>query len=337
MDLLPSEEQQELIAATAAFLAAEWPTARMRKRIQECDPVDASTWRSAAQLGWFALGLPEAAGGIGGSLADEALVFREIGRSLAPGPFVATLLGARVAAQGGRPDLALAIASGALRVGLAEGAAGPVIAGRLRLIDAVGAEQLLVADASGAALVASESLPERIPAEAIDDATRLAYASVSDAAATAFVSASQDAIFRRGLVLAAALLVGNAEATRDVAALHAKNRVQFGKPIGVHQAIKHPCADAALRAEAAFAQTAFAALAHDEARGDADFHAVSAKLVAADAALQNAATAIQVLGGMGFTYEHDANLYAKRAYVLSQIFGSTRDLLARLLELPPAR
>ena len=92
----------------------------------------------------------------------------------------------------------------------------------------------------------------------------------------------------------------------------------------------------AVRAELAWAQTLFAALATDERRQDAEFHAIGAKVVAADAAERNAAATIQVLGGMGFTFEHDANLYIKRAHVLAHVFGDTRDALSRLIRLPAA-
>jgi alkylation response protein AidB-like acyl-CoA dehydrogenase len=148
------------------------------------------------------------------------------------------------------------------------------------------------------------------------------------------VTAEVDAVSRRGFVLAAASLTGIAEATRDISAAHAVSRVQFDRPIGANQAVKHPCADMAVRAELAWAQTLFAALTTDERREDAEFHAVAAKVVAADAAERNAAATVQVLGGMGFTFEHDANLYLKRAYVLGHAFGDTRDALSRLIRLP---
>jgi alkylation response protein AidB-like acyl-CoA dehydrogenase len=132
-------------------------------------------------------------------------------------------------------------------------------------------------------------------------------------------------------VITAATLVGIAEATRDIAAEHAQSRVQFDRPIGVNQGVKHPCADTAVRCEAAWAQTVVGALAHDEGRDDADEQIDSAWLVAADAAQRNAATALQVLGGMGFTFEHDVNLYVKRAHVLARALSDRRTTLDHLL------
>ena len=113
--------------------------------------------------------------------------------------------------------------------------------------------------------------------------------------------------------------------------------MQFDRPIGVNQAIKHPCADVAVQAQLAYAQSLFGALSVDEARDDAELQALSAHLTAAAAAEFATATTVQVLGGMGFTHEHDAHLYVKRAIVWGQTFGGTTTQLARLLALPGAR
>jgi alkylation response protein AidB-like acyl-CoA dehydrogenase len=134
-------------------------------------------------------------------------------------------------------------------------------------------------------------------------------------------------------VFSAAQLVGIAEACRDAAAEHAKTRIQFDRPIGVNQAIKHPCANAAIRAEAAWCQTAMAAVMHDEGLAGSRREALCARIVAAEAAEQNAATLVQVMGGMGFTFEHDAHLYVKRAQVLCRMLGDTRALLEELIAL----
>lgn len=337
MNLLPTAEQHEIIASSAAFLAASRPSARVRASLTEPDPVDPEVWRSSGELGWFVLGLPEAVGGVGGSLADEALLFREIGRWLAPGPYVATVLGARVAALGGAPDLAGTIGEGTSRVGLAVldhslEVGAERVTGALQLIDAAGADHVLVATPERALLVALSELTDLADSVCIDEATRLSTALADGVPAVAVVPATTDPVYRRGLVLTAALSVGIAEATRDVAAEHAKSRVQFDRPIGVNQGVKHPCADMAVRAEASWSQTLVGALAHDEGRADAEAQAASAWLVATDAAERNSAAALQVLGGMGFTFEHDANLYVKRGHVLARGLTDRREQLDRLVD-----
>jgi alkylation response protein AidB-like acyl-CoA dehydrogenase len=340
MNLLPSPEQEEIVSSAATFLSGTLPTARTRELIDAPSNVDADGWAAAAALGWFALGLPESLGGVGCGLAEEALLFREIGRALPSGPFLATTLGARVAAFGGDPALAEAI-SGGRQIGLAVLGLDTVIddsgvSGELQLLDTTGAELVLVASRDEACLIALGDLDGVAAVECIDATTRLARGTASRLIPVARVRGDVDPVARRGVVCAAAMLSGIAEATRDIAAEHAKTRIQFDRPIGVNQAIKHPCADMAVRAELAWAQTVVAALAIDEGRGDAEFQALSAKVVATDAAERNAGAAIQVLGGMGFTFEHDANLYLKRAYVLGNLFGDTSETLSRLIALPAA-
>jgi alkylation response protein AidB-like acyl-CoA dehydrogenase len=105
----------------------------------------------------------------------------------------------------------------------------------------------------------------------------------------------------------------------------------------VNQAVKHSCTDMAVRAESATCQTFFAALALGESTPDAAFQVAAAKIVAGNAATMNARASVQIHGGLGFTWEHDAHLLAKRAHVLGVLFGDRREHLARLLALPPAQ
>ena len=120
MDLLPSEEQIQIASVVADFLRDQMPINAIRQRRSESSAVDASTWARCGELGWFGLGLPEVDGGVGYGLAEEVLLFRELGRQLAPGPFVSSVLGARVAARAGADDIAAAIVAGTVSVGLAE-------------------------------------------------------------------------------------------------------------------------------------------------------------------------------------------------------------------------
>jgi alkylation response protein AidB-like acyl-CoA dehydrogenase len=340
LDLLPSSEQREIISSAASFLAAKLPVTRTRALMDSPSNVDEQAWSAAADLGWFALGLPESEGGVGCGLADEAVLFREIGRSLASGPFLAAVLAARVASFAGRPELTAEIVGGR-KVGLmvpgrSTVLEGSEISGEVQVLDGVGADLVLLALPDRASLFEVGALGELSPIGCIDPASRLGRVPTAGATPIATVSAELDPVERRGSVLVAALQTGVAEATRDIAAEHAKSRVQFGRPIGVNQGVKHPCAEMAVKSELAWAQTVVAALALDEGREDAEYQALSAKVVAGHAAEQNAAATVQVLGGMGFTFEHDANLYMKRAYVLDYVLGDERETLSRLIELPAA-
>ncbi|MGD9701244.1 MAG: acyl-CoA dehydrogenase family protein [Acidimicrobiia bacterium] len=338
MDLLPSPEQSEIIDVVGGFLADRFPTSRLRERAGERASFDAATWTECGELGWFALGLSEELGGVGYGMVEEVLVFRELGRRLAPGPFIATALGARLVAISGQAGLATTIASGAAPVALAtprngEPTIGDTISGSFHVIDGPGASHYLVLTDTDAALVEAGAAGDIEPVASIDEGSRLARLTM-DRAPVVVRSSGDDAaeLWRRGTLLVSAMLTGVAEATRDLAAEYAKQRVQFGRPIGVNQAIKHACADMVLRAEAAAAQLVFAALSVDELRDDRSFQVASARVVATDAAIANASAGVQVHGGMGYTYEHDSNLYVKRARILDRMLGGKRKHLADVLQ-----
>jgi alkylation response protein AidB-like acyl-CoA dehydrogenase len=341
MDLLPSSEQSEIISSSASFLRERLSVERTRSMFGAPSNIDSDAWMAAAELGWFSLGLPDAQGGIGFGLAEEALLFREIGRSLASGPFLSTVLGARVAAFGGNDQLATEIVGGRPVAFAIADTLEPFIDGRLnstlQIVDLDAASGLvLVVTNQLAALVHIDQLTDVEQVPAFDEAVRLHRASASQVAPLVAVATAVDPVGTRCQVLVAAMLTGITESSRDISAEHAKVRVQFGKPIGVNQAIKHPCADMAVQAQLALAQTLFAAVAIDEGRLDGEFHAISARLVATQAAQFASSATVQVLGGMGFTFEHDAHLYVKRTLVLEQFLGGTEHQLAHLLDLPEA-
>ena len=326
MNLLPTPEQDQITESVRAFLTKELPT-------------DERTWRRCAGLGWFGLGLDESHGGVGYGLAEETLLFRELGRHLTPGPFLATVLGARLAAHAGEAGIAAAILSGEERVGWAE-PCGPsdhvdeTLQDRFTLLDCGGARWTLVLTQSGAGLLETDAFRSASAVACLDSSVSLAVVEAQDLPVRVWRPSGELRLFDRGLVLAAALLVGMAEATRDMAAAYATTRVQFGKPIGTFQAVKHQCADMAVRAEAALAQTLFAALTVADDRPDARFQATAAKVTAFDAAHRNAATNVHVHGGLGITWEHDAHLYVKRAHVVDRMLGGQRAHLLQLLAQP---
>jgi alkylation response protein AidB-like acyl-CoA dehydrogenase len=326
MDLLPSGEQAEIADSARRFLAAEVPMTAVRARADQ-DGVDRGLWGRVGALGWFSLGLDEASGGVGYGLPEEVLLCREIGRSLAPGPFVASALGARLAAASGAPDAAAAIVAGQAVVGLAE-----PFADRYRLLDASGADLVLTVDGDSAALTERAAWGDVEPAVAMDPTVELAYAPAPDGPPIA--QASGRAIAERGAVLTAATLVGIVEATRDMSAQYAKDREQFGKPIGSFQAVKHRCADMAVRAEVVLDLTIYAALLFDAGAPEAPRHVAAAKALAGEYAIANAFDNVQNHGGIGVTWEHDAHLFVKRAHVAASTFGTRTDQLAAVLAAP---
>jgi alkylation response protein AidB-like acyl-CoA dehydrogenase len=334
VNLLPAPEQLEIVAAAGEFLAERIPVEHIRANRHAEAPVSEALWREAAELGLLTLGLDEEAGGSGRPIDDEVLLFIELGKRLAPGPFLAGTLAARVAVRCGDAALAERIGAGATRVTLAvlrgDGGIRP-LKGTFDLFDPAGATYALVVDRSGAALVDIDRFGRLTPVDAADPGTRMASATVESADTLHWLSTEEDSIWGRATVLAAAYLTGIAAAAARAATEHAKTREQFGKPIGVHQAIKHTCVDMEIAAEAAQAQTLFAAIALADGRADALLQVLSAATVAGSAAVDNPAAGIQVFGGMGYTFENDMHLYLKRAHVFRHLFGEPTDVLAELL------
>lgn len=340
MNLLPSPEQLEIISAAAEFLTERMPVDHIRADRDAPSAVRTDVWREGAAMGLLTLGLPEELGGSGSAFDDEVLLHIELGKRLAPGPFLAGTLAARVAAQCGDRDAAQQIGSGKALVALAvlrgDGDVCPV-KGTFDLFDPAGARYALVVARSGAALVDIAEFGEPVPLESTDPATRIASATVEFAEPVLWLPADPEWIWGRAMVLSAAYLTGLATASAHAATEHAKTRVQFGKPIGANQAIKHRCVDMTVAAETAQAQTFFAAIALDSGRTDALLQVLSAVVVAGSAAVDNAGAGIQVFGGMGYTFESDMHLYLKRAHVFRHLFSEPVDVLTELLAQDPAQ
>ena len=336
MDLLPNEEQQEIIDQSAAFLADQLPVGRLQHLPQAGEALSDASWRTIAELGWFGLGLDEDQGGIGFSLAEETLLVREIGRAVGPIGLLATLLAARVAALGGAAELRDALVSGASRAAFAENLDGKATlgaktSGEFHLFDPEGADCFVAISEQGAALLPADAMSGAVPARCVDDSVAMSKVSLDAAAALAFVPGNAEDLHTRATVLTAAMLVGIAEAVRDDAVSYASERVQFGKPIGVFQAIKHPCADMAVRCEAALSQTLMACLHARDGLADAAFQAASAKVVASSAAMRSSMANVQIHGGYGYTTEYDAQRFVKRSHVVDVLCGSGRSRLPDVL------
>jgi alkylation response protein AidB-like acyl-CoA dehydrogenase len=337
MNLLPSAEQLEIVSAASEFIAERMPVEQIRTDRDQMSAIRADVWREGAELGLLTLGLSEEFGGSGSAFDDEVLLHIELGKRLAPGPFLAATLAARVAAACGDAALAREIGSGTVLVALAvrrgdeDASPGFHLKGTFDLIDPAGARYALVVAREGAALVEMAVFGDPVVVESADPGTRIASASSASAEPVHWLPAETEWIWGRAMVLSAAFLTGLATAAAEIATQHAKTRVQFDKPIGANQAIKHSCVDMALAAEAAQAQTFFAAIAFASGRPDALWQILSAVTVAGSAAVDNPAAGIQVFGGMGYTFESDTHLYLKRAHLVRHLFSEPTDVLAELI------
>ncbi len=332
MDFRVDDGQRELAEGIRSMLAGRLPLEHLRAREGQEHAISEADWQALGETGVFALTLPEPAGTALG-MADAVVVFEELGRALVPGPLVGTFL----AASAGVVDGA---AEGRVQVGVhTAGRPGPVLVEHLGSIDA-----LLVLDDDGPGQLLSPAprggaRPMAQPLDPLTPLWRLDALPFGGA-----VADDDGALWHDGALLTAALQIGHAAAVLDLAVAYAKERQQFGKPIGSFQAIKHMCADMLVRVEVARAAVHAAACLSDapdvaatEAAssgctpGQIRFRSLAgAKLLADEAALLNARAAIQVHGGMGFTWEVPLHLHLKRARVLSTTFHTPAEASAAL-------
>ncbi|MFT4519152.1 MAG: hypothetical protein ACI9JM_001543 [Halioglobus sp.] len=337
MDLLPTEEQQQIIDSAAIFLANEFPVDAELAAGTTTTRISPDQLQQIAELGWLGIGLPDEMDGIGYGLPEEALLFVELGRNLMPPSLLASVLAARIASQCGNRDIALSILEGKQKVAIAipkqNSAAhiGATTNGDFLVYEAQEAHLILVAGEQGAALLPLDALELITQERCIDPTLGLSTYHAANSPVVCFVDAGTDQIFLRGALLTSALLLGIAEATQERAVNYAKEREQFGKAIGSFQAIKHYCADMSIRCESIRAMLYHASitLAEDGSSGLFDAHTL--KALANAAARDNAHAAVQIHGGMGFTQEMDIHLFVKRAQILGTLFGSERLHLKKLL------
>ena len=330
MDMLFTREQEDMVAALSRYLASALPREILHTADRPGETIDPLAtdeyWAGLAEMGVFALGVAEHDGGAGLGAADQVAAFREVGRHLGLGPLVGTVLAAQAAAAVSNAAICEALVENSVRAAVAfpqpgtEPEVGTRVDGTFRIYDLETARHILVLAADRAALVPVDGI-EIVAVNAIDPTTPVTIAEI-DVAASLVVDDPK--LTRLGTLLQAGIFCGMAEASLADSAHYVKVREQFGKPIGAFQAVKHRCAEMAVRAEVAFFQTVYAALVEDEGRADAEFHAAAALVVARDAARLNAADDIQNHGGMGFTAEADPHLYARRHLAHADAFGTRR-------------
>ncbi|MFF0496489.1 acyl-CoA dehydrogenase family protein [Nocardia aobensis] len=363
-----TREQQELRAAVRGFCADHSDEATVRRLMESTPAFDQKVWlRLGSELGVLGLGVPEELDGSGGGIVDAAIAIEELGSALFCGPVFGTLMlsipalvaapdtpvrteilgslvaGVRTAAFA-VPDRAGRFAADA--VTLRANGSGDIwtVSGTVeRVVDAGAADDLLVAAnvPDGVALFVVDATGfgvERIALSTMDS-TR-PQATVHLAAAAARLLAGPDEAVRIceralqvGAVLLAAEQVGGAQRMLDLSVSYAGERLQFGRAIGSFQAVKHRLADMLVDQEHARSAAYHGAWALQDGTDDPVVAASIAQAVCSAAYTRIAADAVQVHGGIGFTWEHRAHLYFKRAFTDAALLGSAEDHRDRIAEL----
>ncbi|WP_405781179.1 acyl-CoA dehydrogenase [Streptomyces sp. NBC_00859] len=330
-----TQEHRELADAVRGLLAREAPPGKVRELL-DAPPGSVGRpahWTALAGQGLLGAHLPEAYGGGGGGLPEQAVILEEAGRAALPGPYLPTVLASAVLHRAGRPDLAAPLADGRRTGAVAFGdVSDPVLGG-------AEADLVLLRHEGGWAAVDAGGLEVRAQ-ESVDPTRPTARVRLrADVPAGRLLTLDATLVTDLAAVLFAADACGTAAWALHTATEHAKVREQFGRPIGQFQAVKHLCADMLLRVEQARALTWDAARAADEGTTTGEVRGLVASLAAAtalDAAHSCAKDCIQILGGTGFTWEHDAHLHLRRAMVARQLLGPGDTHRARAVRLAGA-
>jgi len=356
MSIAITEDHRALASTVSDFLGKHGVLPAARALLEAETEQLPAFWGELADVGWLGLHLPEEHGGSGFGLPELVVVVEELGRSVAPGPFVPTAIASAVIAAIAPaevqarllPGLASGSVIGAVALGgdvtvtdgTAQGSAGVVLSGHL-------ADVLIVAAGEDVAIVETGAggVETEVPAN-IDPVRRSARVRLAGAPATVLPGGRRVLTDLARTVLAAEA-TGVAREVTMQASEYAKVREQFGRPIATFQAVKHHCANMLVAAEVATAAVWDAARAAGAGGDQASYTAAIAATLAVPAGVQNAQLNIQVHGGIGFTWEHDAHLYLRRAAAIEalidteapaiQVTGLVRQGVRRAgaIDLPP--
>jgi alkylation response protein AidB-like acyl-CoA dehydrogenase len=340
-----SEEQQLLRDSTRDFLSATLPLQKSR-RIMEHEPqgYDSDVWRRFAEMGYLGIHLPVEVGGQGLGIVELAIVLEEMGRLCAPSPYLdVTLAGALLHFAGGQNESLSTIVAGERIVTIARddsayaGPAAPSVRlsnGRAQGVKyfvpfAGRADALLITTPEGVHRVERPFTLEPMPT--IDPGQRFARVTFDHAAERIGDARLLDRLDVVAATAAGAMLLGVMSRAFEITLDYVKTRQAFGRPIGAFQALQHRLADMSLRVESTRSAVYRAAWCIDNADSDAAVAAYSAKAYAGDASRTVCGEAIQMHGGIGFTWELDVHWYFKRAKTLESHYGSTEVQLERAL------
>jgi alkylation response protein AidB-like acyl-CoA dehydrogenase len=363
-----SEEQEELRRITRQFLESKSPETEVRRLMETTEGYDPAVWSQMAnELGLQSLVIPEEYGGQGFTYVELTVVLEEMGRALLAAPFYSTVVLATNAVlhsgdEAAKKEILPGIASGETIATLAltepngkwdlsgveatatQGDGWTIDGTKMFVLDGHVADVIIVAARTGAGLSLFKVDGDaagltRTPLATMDQTRKQAKLEFSGVPATLIgTDGGAEEVLGRVLDLAVVALaaeqVGGAQKVLDMSVEYAKDRVQFGRPIGSFQAIKHKCADMLLEVESAKSAAYYAAWCAAELNDELPEVACLAKAYCSEAYFHSAAENIQIHGGIGFTWEHPAHLYFKRAKSSELLFGDPtyhRELLAQRL------
>jgi len=328
MDFAFNDEQQEIKSTARDFLASRFKPEKVRELAESGEPYDDALWAEVCGLGWPGIAIAEEYGGLGLGVVELVILLEEMGYALAPSPLISNAFAGVLIEKAGSDEQKRrwlpGIASGEDRGAAAFNADPEPIVGAAK-----GAVVLVLNEGDGGRIVeADDATLEQLP---LIDTTR-AYFRASAERGDPLPGDIAPAV-DIGAVASSAELVGVAQRALDIAVAYAKEREQFGRPIGAYQAVSHRLAEMLWDVEEARSLLYYAAWCADANPEALPLAASMVKARASDAACQVTHNAVQTLGGIGFTWEHDIHFFLKRARVSAQLLGTPsrhRDRVAAL-------
>ena len=356
MSIAITEDHRTLSDVTADFLERHDSRGAARELLETSAETLPSFWSALAELGWLGLHIPEENGGSGFGMPELIVVVEQMGAGIAPGPFVATVIASAAISAAAPSEVAAqllpGLADGSVVAGIGFGDAlsskSSRVTGTVKtVLSGALANLLVVTVGSDLAIVDATTKGVDVRLLANLDLTRRSAQVTFDDAEAIIVSGGAQSLIDLARLLLAAEATGVARATTDMAADYARERQQFGRAIAMFQAVKHHCANMLVETEIATAEVWDAARAAAAGGEQFSYSAAMAAATAAHAGDRNAQLNIQVHGGIGFTWEHDAHLYLRRALAIEALIDAEQaaiDIanflrkgvkLVRSVELPP--
>ena len=318
-----TNDQHEFATGLRTLLEREFTASDLRVVWESGTGNDAALWKRLAEMGVLSMMLPTADGGLGGDFVDSVLLVEELGRAGVPGPVLETMTVGALALRG--TQWAAGIADGSVAVTAA-------LMGERYVPHASSCVVLLIADGNAVRAIENPELSQSA-IEGIDGGRRLSAlagtgtgAEAGDGSGTGtrgvVLAADRDHLVDAGALAASAYLLGLSARMLAIAGDYARDRRQFGQPIGSFQAVKHLMADALLKVEFARPAVYRAAWSHANGVETVGRDVSMAKALASDAAQKAARSALQVHGAIGYTWECDLQLFMKKAWALIPAWGS---------------
>ncbi len=326
-----TDEQRALQETVRDYLADRFPTSAVREVYDDpsSDGIPEALWRAFGEQGWLAVLVPEASDGLGLGLLDAVVISRCLGAGVTPGPWLSTVIAGEALRLGGNGSADAAkwlerVASGEVKLAFAPDLSLPV--------EYAAVTDALVAVTPDAITLLEPDSYTATPVAVLDRTTRIARVEITGSGLQLDPSAIPS-VLARATVLTAADLAGVAREALTRTVTYDKERVQFGKPVGSFQVLKHSLADLHIAVTMAEHAVLYAAHAIDTERSDWELAVSVAKAKASDAARDVTAAMIQFHGGIGYTWEHDAHFFFKRAKRQEYAYGSASEHRERIAQL----